>query len=93
MMEKKISTDELLGKQCKDKITGFEGIIVGVAHHLFNCRTIGIAPQTFDKDKGKRPETEWFDEGRIEITGEGIKPEDVQAEEPGAEFGTENPRI
>ena len=75
-----------LGKKAKDKITGFEGIITMRAEHLFGCNTYGIAPQVYDKEKCKRGDTEWFDEGRIEITGEGVKPGDVQVKEPGSEF-------
>lgn len=75
-----------LGKQAKDKITGFEGILVGRAEHLFGCSTYGIAPQMYDKEKGKRGDTEWFDEGRIQIIGEGIAAEEVKADKPGCDY-------
>lgn len=75
-----------MGLEAKDKITGFEGIIVCRCQHLFGCSTYGIAPRVFDKEKGKRGDTEWFDEGRIEIIGQGIKPADVQTDEPGSEW-------
>lgn len=84
--------DEKFGKKGKDKITGFEGIIIGKIDYLFGCRQYGIAPQNFDKEKGKRADTEWFDEGRIEIVGEGISPKDVQVEKPGADFNFDNPK-
>jgi hypothetical protein len=32
-----------LGKEAKDKITGYEGIIVCRCEHLFGCNTYGIA--------------------------------------------------
>jgi len=73
-----------LGKEAKDLITGFEGILVARAEHLFGCNTYGIAPKVL-KD-GKRIDTEWFDEGRIEITGEGIEAEAVKADRPGSEY-------
>ncbi len=73
-----------LGVKAKDKITGFKGIIVGRAEHLFGCNTYGISPQTL-KD-GQRINTEWFDEGRIEVTGKGIKPEEVKATKPGSDY-------
>ena len=83
---------ENLGKEAKDKITGFQGIIVGRITYLFGCNQYGIAPQQWDKEKGKRPETEWFDEGRIAIVGEGISASEVSVEAPGADFNFDAPR-
>jgi len=70
---------ENLGKKAKDKITGFTGIIIGKCIYLFGCAQYGIAAQTFDKEKSKRGDTEWFDEGRIEILGDGINAREVKA--------------
>ncbi len=84
---------ENLGKEGRDKITGFKGIIIGKINYLFGCAQYGIAPQSFDHEKGTRPETQWFDEGRIEIIGEGIAPTEVQAEKPGADFNFDTPRM
>lgn len=69
-----------LGKKAKDKITGFEGIIIGKANYLTGCAQYGITPQAKD---GEVKESKWFNEGRIEITGEGISPEDVKAVDNG----------
>lgn len=66
-----------LGLQGKDKITGLTGILAGRCEHLFGGNTYGIAPQTLNE--GKRPETEWFDEGQIQIVGDGITAEEAQA--------------
>jgi len=76
-----------LGKMGRDKVTGFEGILTGYGKHLYGCDTYGLTPQV-DKD-GKTRDSQWFDEGRIEIIGDGIKPEEVQVEKKGA---GENPR-
>lgn len=73
-----------LGKEGKDKITGVKGIIVARAEHLFGCNTYGVAPQALDN--GKRLDTEWFDEGRIEVIGNGIEKEAVSVEEPGCDY-------
>ena len=73
-----------LGKVGRDIITGFEGIIIGRAEHLTGCNQYGIAPKTL-KD-GVRIQTEWFDEGRIEIVGEGITAEAVAAATPGCDY-------
>lgn len=71
---------EMLGKQAKDKVTGFEGIIVGHTKYLFGCDCYGIAPQA---KEGKVNDTAWFDAGRVEIIGNGVAPESVQGEKPG----------
>jgi len=73
---------ENLGKLGRDKVTGFKGIIIGKTIYLFGCSCYGIAP----KVKGdKLGETLWFDEGRIEIIGRGIKPADVRSNKNGGE--------
>jgi hypothetical protein len=82
-----------LGKLAKDKITGFEGIIVGKIVYLFGCNQYGLAPRNWDKEKGKRPETEYFDAGRVEIVGEGVNPADVQGEDPGGENNFDTPKV
>lgn len=69
-----------LGLQARDKITGFEGILVGKVDYLFGCTQYGIAPPVKD---GKLGDTNFFDEGRIEIIGPGITKEEVTAEKPG----------
>ena len=69
-----------LGKEARDKVTGFEGIIIGKINYLFGCAQYGISPKAKD---GKVNETNWFDEGRIEIIGEGIAPDEVKADKNG----------
>lgn len=59
----------MLGKRAQDKITGFTGVIVGHIEYLTGCNQYGIAPPV-DKD-GKVQQTEWFDESRITVLGEG----------------------
>jgi hypothetical protein len=69
-----------LGKLGKDKITGFEGIVTGKAEYLYGCTQYCLVPRVSD---GKLGESQWFDEGRIEISGEGIAPSEVRGEKPG----------
>ena len=69
-----------LGQKAKDKVTGFEGIITARATYLFGCDQYGLTPPAVD---GKCPESMFFDEGRIEIIGRGILPEEVQVEKNG----------
>ena len=73
---------ENLGKLGRDKVTGFEGMIIAKGIHLFGCTTYALAPKAKD---GEVKDSHWFDEGRIEIIGEGITAEEVKAERPGGE--------
>lgn len=58
-----------LGQQARDPISGFEGTIVGRAHHLYGCSQYGLAPRIYE---GKVLPTQYFDEDRIEIVGPGV---------------------
>lgn len=78
-----------LGKEGKDIITGFSGIIVGRVQYLFGCNQYGLAAKAIS-EKGKG-ETQYFDEGRIEVIGDGIKPSEVAAERPGADHNGDAP--
>ena len=78
-----------LGAKAKDKITGFDGIIIGRADHITGCNTYGLKPK-INKD-GEIKEAEWFDEGMIVITGKGIKPNTVKAVDDGGPL-SEHPR-
>jgi len=55
-----------LGLKAKDKITGFQGIIIGRTQWLTGCNTYTLKPRV-DKD-GKDCESCHFDEDVIEIT-------------------------
>ena len=77
-----------LGVKAKDKLTGFEGIIIGRADHITGCNTYGLKGK-LDKD-GKPQEAEWFDEGMVMVTGDGIKPNSVKAVDNGGPL-SENP--
>ena len=73
-----------LGKKAKDKVTGLNGIIVGKISYLFGCDQYGIAPPA---SEGKVNDTYWFDEGRVDILGDGVTPEEVRVEKPGGMDG------
>jgi len=68
-----------LGKKAKDKVTGLEGIVTGKAVYLYGCTQYCVVPLA---ENGK-VEGAWFDEGRIEIIGNGILKEEVIGEKPG----------
>lgn len=79
-----------LGKKAKDKITGMQGIVVARAEHLYGCNTYGLAPQVLEN--GKKLDTEWFDEGRLDVIGKGVTKEEVQSDVPGSEY-RDHPKV
>lgn len=69
-----------LGQKARDKVTGVEGIITGRIQYLYGCDQYCIVPPAKD---GKVISGEWFDEGRVQVIGDGIAPAEVQVEKPG----------
>lgn len=69
-----------LGKEGRDKITGFQGIITARVEYLTGCDQYCLTPKVQD---GKIMEGHYFDGGRIEIVGQGVLPSSVQTEENG----------
>jgi len=65
---------ENLGKFARDKITGFEGTITVYAQHLYGCDSYVITPRVQDN---KPEDSRTYDVGRIEIIGDGTRPEEV----------------
>lgn len=55
-----------LGDKVRDRITGFEGIVVGMTEWLYNCRRPIVQPSTVDKD-GEPGKPQSFDEPQLEI--------------------------
>ena len=74
---------EKLGKEARDKITGFKGIIIGCCTYLYGCNQYGLAAKV--GSDGKVGEACWFDEGRIEIIGDGVKPSSVMSDKNGGD--------
>ena len=70
-----------LGREAKDKITGFTGIITCHCRYLTGCDQYGLTPKV-NKD-GKTTDSQWFDEGRIELIGCGILEKEVESDEKG----------
>lgn len=68
-----------LGKSGKDKVTGFTGIIIGVAYYLTGYHQYGLVPQSLKPD-GSTIDAHWFDVDRVEIVGAGIAAADVSSE-------------
>lgn len=60
----------LLGKEVKDKVSGFKGIVVCITTWLNGCVRVNIQPK-IDK-AGKYPENQCFDIEQVEEVGLGI---------------------
>jgi hypothetical protein len=69
-----------LGNKARDKISGFEGVITGRAQYLTGCEQYVLQPPI---KNGEMQKSEWFDEGRLEVVGEGISAADVAGPAPG----------
>lgn len=79
-----------LGSEVEDKVSNFRGKVLLIVEYLHNCSQYFIEPPV-DKD-GKPQEGRWFDEGRLMVKGEGIKPEEVAAPKRGSVFSRDLPR-
>jgi hypothetical protein len=79
-----------LGTEVEDKVIGFKGKVLVIVEYLHNCSQYYVEPPV-DKD-GKPQEGRWFDEGRLKVKGEGIKPEEVAAPKRGSVFARDLPR-
>ena len=65
-----------LGKKVRDKITGFEGTLIGRASYLFGCDQLCVAPAAKD---GNLQDSKWFDDGRLVEIGKGFEANDVKS--------------
>ena len=74
--------EKWFGKKCRDKVTGLEGICIACTTTLFSADQYALERL----NKKGRPEHEWFDEGRLEIIGDGVKVKDVESSRPGGSF-------
>jgi hypothetical protein len=59
-----------LGDKVKHKISGFEGIVIGITHYLSGCDQAGIRPQKLHD--GKPISAHWFDVNMIDVIKKGV---------------------
>lgn len=64
-----------LGQEVKDRVTGYQGIIVSVTDFLNGCRRMAIQRKYDPKKDEKTTEPEMFDEPDLILVGNGILPE------------------
>lgn len=75
--------NEVLGKTGKDKVTGFEGTIIGIVSYLTGCNQLLVQPVI--RDGGDFKEARWIDDSRVTIGKEIISPSDVTGDKNGAD--------
>jgi hypothetical protein len=63
-----------LGKEVRDKVTGFKGTAIAEVEYLFGCNQFGVSPKM--NEAGEVKDAEFFDVGRLEVIGEGVYTED-----------------
>lgn len=59
-----------LGDTARCAITGYEGMVIGIAHYLTGCSQALLKPTSLDKD-GAPKEGTWMDVERLVRTGTG----------------------
>jgi len=63
--------DSILGKKCRDRVSGFTGVAVSTHHYLHGCTRVSVQP-AIDKD-GKLPEAQAFDLPSLEVLEEAVE--------------------
>jgi hypothetical protein len=59
----KDNNDFPLGVKARDRISGFEGIVIGISTHITGCRRIGMRPV----ERADRGEEEWLFPEQLEL--------------------------
>ena len=65
-----------LGRTAEDKVTGFKGIVTARSTWLTGCDQYLVCPKAVEN---KREDSEWFDEGRLKVSGKAITMEETKA--------------
>jgi heat shock protein HspQ len=72
------------GEVVQDKITKYEGVVVGYANYMTGCDQWLV--QSTAIEGNKYPESHWIDEGKLALISRGdVTSEDVQAEDNGCD--------
>jgi hypothetical protein len=56
---------ELLGREVRDRVTNFEGVVISVSFDLYGCIQAVVTPKAQD---GEIKDGRWFDVTRLEVT-------------------------
>lgn len=79
-----------LGDRVRDRISGFEGIVIGITDWLYQCRRPIVQPTTMND--GKPTGTESFDEPQLEVIERAAFAPMVQESAPPVDEKTGGPR-
>jgi hypothetical protein len=81
-----------LGDRVRDRITGFEGIVMGITEWLYQCRRPFVQPTGLTPE-GKPVEAQSFDEDQLEVLEAGaFTPQVQRPEQAPARAETGGPR-
>ena len=61
---------ELLGKRCKDIVSGLEGICIGVVEWMYGCRQFVLQPKA--EGGMKRHYSSFYFEKQLEVLDDGV---------------------
>lgn len=75
-----------LGEQVRDRISGFEGVVAAISHHLTGCTRIGVDPMGKDNTT-RRGDTEFFFEAQLETMGDSFTVSDEPVRSVDFEMG------
>jgi hypothetical protein len=65
MQKEKTKMSIELGDKVKDRVSGFQGVVVSKTNYLNGCCRVGVKPQALEK--GSTIDEEWFDIGQIDL--------------------------
>ena len=80
--------EKYLGKSCRDKISGFEGVCTSVIVGLYHPAGVNLMSRN-EKPNPPKLTCDYFDIGRIEVVKDCVSPEDVRADKNGGFHGIE----
>ena len=55
-----------IGDKLKDRVSGYEGIVMAVTYYSTGCIQYGVALDRTNKDGGLE-DWQWFDQSRVEL--------------------------
>jgi len=65
-MGKTVTFEYSLGDRVRDKLTGFEGVVLSRTDYMTGCFHYGVQPEMLTAE-GKQPDWEWIDGTYLEI--------------------------
>lgn len=60
-----------LGDRVRDKVTGFDGIAIGMSRWISGCDQYAVQPCKVSKD-GKVSDSVWFDVNRLDVVKKAV---------------------